>query len=70
MIKYQLQADVRRIGLLSQRRGFDFQIVAIPDSFDVESKEPFDRSYMEALYDLGYSAGLTGDLWTQEPDVF
>jgi hypothetical protein len=45
-------------------------MVSIPTGFDVESKEPFDWNFMNALYDFGYPAGRSGALWTRNPTVF
>ena len=70
MIKYQVNADVRRLQILANRTGSSFQMVSIPTSFDEESKEPFDRDYMNALYDVGYAAGRDGSLWTRNPTIF
>jgi hypothetical protein len=36
----------------------------------MESKELFDPEFMTALYELGFSTGLSGDLWTRNPKVF
>ena len=70
LIKYQNNADIRRIQILARRNGSGFQMVSIPAEFDMESKEPFDRAYMNALYDYGFSAGLSGTLWTRNPQIF
>jgi hypothetical protein len=70
LIKFQFNADVRRIQILAKRNGSGFQMVSIPTEFDMESKEPFDRTYMNALYDYGFSAGLSGKLWTRDPKIF
>ena len=70
LIKYQNNADIRRIQILARRNGSGFQMVSIPTEFDMESEEPFDRAYMNALYDYGYSAGLSGKLWTRNPQIF
>ena len=70
MIKSQVNADVRRLQILAKRTGSRFQMVSIPTTFDEESKEPFDRAYMNALYDVGYAAGRDGTLWTRNPRIF
>ncbi len=70
MIKYQNNADVRRLQELAKRNRFGLQLVSIPTKFDVESSEPFDTDYMNALFDLGYRMGLSGEFWTRNPDIF
>ena len=55
---------------LAKRNGFGLQLIAIPTAFDVESSEPFDKDYMKALFDFGYTAGRSGELWTKKPEIF
>jgi len=50
MIKYQNNADVRRLQDLSRGNGFGLQLISIPTAFDVESSEPFDKNYMKASF--------------------
>lgn len=47
--------------------GLDFNLVYIPNDFEVESKEPFDLVYMNKLYDLGYKMGREGVPWLKAP---
>jgi predicted acylesterase/phospholipase RssA len=70
LIKYQNNADVRRLQELAKRNRFGLQIISIPTEFDVESSEPFDRDYMNALFDFGYNVGRSGELWTKKPKIF
>jgi predicted acylesterase/phospholipase RssA len=70
MIKYQNNADVRRLQELAKRNRFGLQLVSIPVEFDVESKESFDNDYMKALFEFGYTMGLSGELWTSNPEIF
>jgi predicted acylesterase/phospholipase RssA len=70
LIKYQNNADVRRIQELAKRNGIGLQIISIPPEFDVESNEPFDKAYMNALFELGYTMGLSGEHWTRNPKIF
>ncbi len=56
LIKVQGRADVRRIERIAQRDGLEFHLAAIPESFNVESKEFFDPAYMKPLFSpLGFS---------------
>ena len=70
LIKYQNNADVRRLQELAKRNGMGLQVISIPTEFDVESSEPFDKDYMNALFELGYTMGLSGEHWTRNPEVF
>ena len=66
--KSQGLGDLYRLYLQSQRDGVDFNLVYIPDSFDVESKQLFDPVYMRQLYDTGYSMGLHPETaWQKKP---
>ena len=70
MSKYITTADVRRLELLARKTGAELRFISVPTEFNAESNEPFDPEYMKALYDFGYSAGLSGDLVTSKPKVF
>jgi hypothetical protein len=52
-----------RIYIASKEYGFDYYLAYIPDSFGIESKEPFDPAYMGALFDLGYDLARKGYPW-------
>jgi predicted acylesterase/phospholipase RssA len=62
--------DLYRIYLNAQRDGIDFNLTFIPKSFTTESKEAFDRKYMNELYDVGYQRAVDGTLWTDYPPFF
>lgn len=70
LLKYSTKADVQRLQLFANRTGAELRFVSIPIEFDEESSEPFDKTYMRALYDFGYGAGLHGVLETSRPRVF
>ncbi|MEM8819561.1 MAG: patatin, partial [Pseudomonadota bacterium] len=59
--------DIYRIFTVAQRDDIDFNVVAIPTSFDVEAEDLFDPVYMGALYDLGFDYGEAGDRWSPYP---
>jgi predicted acylesterase/phospholipase RssA len=67
LIRTQGLGDLSSIYLLSQRDGGSFQLVYVPDDFDVDYDEMFDPDYMQALYDLGYAMGRDGIEWAQRP---
>ncbi len=66
--KYQGLGDLYRLYIAAQRDGMDYNVVYIPDSFDVVSKQLFDPTYMSKLYDMGYSLGMHADTaWQKKP---
>lgn len=70
LLKYKNYADIRRLYLLAEHHGADFRIISIPNSFDRLSRETFDKEYMNALFELGYSMGRSGTGWVSKPDLF
>jgi Patatin-like phospholipase len=67
LIKSNGKGDVLRIYSYCQSLKMDYNLTAIPDSFDVPLREPFDRDYMNALYKVGYAEGLKGGNWSKQP---
>lgn len=63
-------SDIYKILRVAERDQADFQLVYIPDSFDVEPQEVFDPVYMRALYELGFEYGKAGDKWRDYPPDF
>jgi hypothetical protein len=57
--------DLFRLYLLARRDGADFNLAAIPAGFSRRHEQPFDRQYMQALFDAGVS--LRGARWLKEP---
>ncbi|HRK19042.1 MAG TPA: patatin-like phospholipase family protein [Hyphomicrobiaceae bacterium] len=41
----------------------EFQLISIPPDFNVPSKEPFDKAYMQALFKTGFALGMSGSGW-------
>ena len=70
MLKYGTKADVQRLQLLANRLGADMRFISIPNEFDKESSEPFDKAYMQALFEFGKEAGFSGALETSRPNTF
>jgi hypothetical protein len=70
LLKYKNFADIRRLYLLARQTGANFRMISVPESFDRTSKEPFDKAYMNELYELGYKMGRHGSAWVTRPDVF
>jgi len=67
LIKQQTEGDLLRLYLRARESGIPFKLASVPASFNVESKEPFDKAYMGALYDLGYKLALNGYDWQTVP---
>lgn len=59
--------DLYRIYLEAERDGLRFHLAAIPESFIHPEKEPFDRDFMRALFDLGRRLGVDGYTWSRFP---
>jgi predicted acylesterase/phospholipase RssA len=70
LLKYKNFADIRRLYLLARQTGANFRMISVPESFDRTSKEPFDKAYMNELYELGYKMGRHGSAWVTRPNVF
>ena len=67
LIKTQGRGDLLRIYETSKRNRMDYNLASIPKSFTLKSKEPFDRSYMRALYATAYELGRIGYKWSKLP---
>jgi predicted acylesterase/phospholipase RssA len=70
LIKYQGLGDLSRMYLQARSYNAEFNLAVIPDSFTLREPEPFDLSYMRALYDVGYQLGRTGYRWQKRPPDF
>jgi predicted acylesterase/phospholipase RssA len=67
LIRTQGIGNIYAIYLGAERDGIEFNLAYIPDTFDVEAKEPFDPEYMRALFDLGYGLAKDGFPWQKAP---
>jgi hypothetical protein len=63
LIRSQAIGDLAKVYILAKEYKVGFHLAFIPDEFDVESSEPFDPTYMKALFELGYSLGRQGSPW-------
>lgn len=59
--------DLYRMYLTTKRDGVAFNLAYISDDFVLPYKGPFDKSYMNSLYDYGYQAALAGYHWQTKP---
>ncbi|MFQ5757334.1 MAG: patatin-like phospholipase family protein [Acidiferrobacterales bacterium] len=67
LIRTQGIGDMFRIYVGARRDRVDYHLAYIPDEFDEESKEMFDREYMGKLFDLGYRMAKAGYPWKDSP---
>ncbi|MGI9232901.1 MAG: patatin-like phospholipase family protein [Woeseiaceae bacterium] len=67
MVHTQGIGDLYREFLGASKFGVDFNLAYIPQDFDVESEELFDKDYMKALYRLGYELAIDGYTWKKLP---
>ena len=59
--------DVLRAFVTARKAGAEFYLTSIPASFTEESKAPFDRQYMQALFAVGYEFGRHNGPWQRTP---
>mgnify|MGYP001825391179 FL=1 len=59
--------DTYRIYLTTKRDGIDFNLAYIGDDFGTPYSGPFDKIYMNKLFDYGYEKGRAGYNWSKTP---
>ena len=52
--------DLYRMYLTTKRDGVQFNLAYIEDDFHLAYKGPFDKAYMNSLFEHGYQAGING----------
>lgn len=67
LIKNQGIGDLFQLYTLARRNGISYNLAYIPGNFPDTSSEAFDRTYMQALFDLGFQKGKAGYKWTKSP---
>jgi len=70
LIKQQTAGDILKIYLSSQKNNIEFNLASVPSGFNHESNEPFDKTYMTALYERGYQDAQSGYDWQRKPPGF
>jgi Patatin-like phospholipase len=63
----QVVGDLYRIYTITQREGIEFNLAHVPEDYDIEAKESFDREAMNRLYQLGYAWARGGYPWQHLP---
>ena len=67
VLKYQGIADLYVAYDAARERDFDFNLTGIGTDFRVKYVGPFNKAYMNKLFDYGYDKGRTGPLWMKTP---
>ena len=67
LIKNQGIQDMFRIYAGSKRDGLEYRLAYIPEDFDHEKQEVFDKDYMNKLFELGYNLARQGYPWENIP---
>jgi predicted acylesterase/phospholipase RssA len=67
LISAQGIGDLYQLYVLSRRDGIDYNVTWIPDSFSEKLGDPFDRGYMNRLYQVGRTAIAGGTAWSKYP---
>jgi Patatin-like phospholipase len=62
--------DTFRIYLTTKRDSVDYNLAYIDDDFTEPYKGPFDRDYMNKLFDYGFELGRAGYQWHKAPPGF
>jgi len=63
LLHYSAANDIVRIFMASQRDGVDFRLAYIGPDFRETRDEPFDNTFMRALFAYGLEHGRRGDRW-------
>lgn len=68
LTKTQGLGDVFRAWAVAEYTGIDFNLCDIPESVHpAQSDQQFDPVYMTKLYEAGYEAGKSGQIWKKKP---
>lgn len=59
--------DLYRMYLTAKRDAVVFNLAFVEDDFQLPYKGPFDKAYMNALYEHGYAVGRAGYNWHHAP---
>jgi predicted acylesterase/phospholipase RssA len=59
--------DLARMYARAKSDHIDYNLAAIPSDFNAPHPNPFDRAYMQALYERGLAMGRAGYPWAKAP---
>jgi hypothetical protein len=67
IIKYHGIQSIEIMYNLAQRFQASFNLTYIESDFREKLIEPFDKKYMNSLFDYGYQRAMTGQIWRGAP---
>jgi hypothetical protein len=67
LISTQGIGDLYQLYVVCQRDHIDYNVTYIPGSFTEKLSDPFDRGYMNRLYQVGRQQVLNGKAWSNYP---
>jgi predicted acylesterase/phospholipase RssA len=67
LISAQGIGDLYRLYMIAQRDHLDYNVTCIPEIFSEKPRTPFDRDYMNKLYQLGRETMKSGHAWSKHP---
>jgi predicted acylesterase/phospholipase RssA len=70
LISSQGIGDLYQLFVLARRDGIDYNVTWIPESFSERPSEPFERGYMNRLFQVGRKAIAGGAAWSKYPPGF
>jgi predicted acylesterase/phospholipase RssA len=70
LISAQGVGDLYQLFVLARRVGIDYNVTWIPESFSERPSEPFERGYMNRLFQVGRMAIASGSAWSKYPPGF
>ena len=60
-------SDLSRMYTRARADGIAYNLASIPSDFDAPHPKPFDRTYMQTLFDRGLAMGKAGYAWAKSP---
>jgi predicted acylesterase/phospholipase RssA len=70
MIKSHQLSDIYRIYRLAKDDGVEFNVAAVPPTFNTVAKETFDKAYLADLYQIGVEHGRDTTRWLVAPPEY
>ena len=67
LIKQQTIGDILKLYGFAVKNKIEFRLVTVPDEFNEERKEAFDRAYMTKLFKTGRAIGQSEIKWRRRP---
>ncbi|MCP4936820.1 MAG: patatin family protein [bacterium] len=67
IIKSQASGDLYKLYVIAKRNNIRYNLASIPETFKPQSKDIFDKPYMNALFGRGYQLGRSGYQWSRTP---